>query len=372
MGAPFDPQLPSVIMMNGGPGGLSMEPYESLVEALPGYNVVHFQVRGAGCNTYPLDASYDRYLNTEFTAYDVEHLRQALGIEQWAAAFGVSYGTNTARMYGRLFPARVKLLVLDSVDGGNHEDINGYLPLFYTVFNKLAARFEKKSEHAIAPHHFLNMKRQIEEDFLQIAHYPDNSIFGWLYDEGIGKDMDLKRSRPYVLALLSLVYSGEVEGNLADLMGVMLFGELEPHLKAGLEAAHHQVLENTDRHFYSFLFSDYADLTKGKEFLSWRVSKAFDENEEDPLPLCSPVPIFALQGDLDVATPIDLTVKALSNQKCYSGGVTLAVFKGIGHSVVGETCGSALLRSVMSGSSPDQALTANAECKDQPIEFFKW
>lgn len=59
----------------------------------------------------PLDP---RLITTEAIARDLEALRQALGAEQLNLV-GISYGTRVALSYDRLFPGRVRALVLDGV-----------------------------------------------------------------------------------------------------------------------------------------------------------------------------------------------------------------------------------------------------------------
>lgn len=60
-----------------------------------------------------LDADPAQY-TTEAAAYDLDAVRAALGYEQ-VSLLGVSYGTRAALAYLRLFPERVRALVLDGV-----------------------------------------------------------------------------------------------------------------------------------------------------------------------------------------------------------------------------------------------------------------
>ena len=53
------------------------------------------------------------YLATEYTAHDMDAIRQALGDEK-LTYFGYSYGTFLGAMYADLFPDRVRALVLDA------------------------------------------------------------------------------------------------------------------------------------------------------------------------------------------------------------------------------------------------------------------
>jgi pimeloyl-ACP methyl ester carboxylesterase len=55
-----------------------------------------------------------RYYTTTIAMQDYDQVREALGYEQ-LNLFGVSYGTRAAQVYMRLFPERVRTVVLDSV-----------------------------------------------------------------------------------------------------------------------------------------------------------------------------------------------------------------------------------------------------------------
>lgn len=55
-----------------------------------------------------------RYYTTSIAMADYDKVREALGYEQ-LNLFGVSYGTRAAQVYLRLFPERVRTMVLDSV-----------------------------------------------------------------------------------------------------------------------------------------------------------------------------------------------------------------------------------------------------------------
>ncbi|WP_328345502.1 alpha/beta hydrolase [Streptomyces violaceus] len=54
------------------------------------------------------------YINTVSAAHDIEAIRQALGARK-INYFGYSYGTYLGAVYGRLYPQRVRRMVLDSI-----------------------------------------------------------------------------------------------------------------------------------------------------------------------------------------------------------------------------------------------------------------
>lgn len=55
-----------------------------------------------------------RQYTTSVAVRDLEHVRDALGIERWNV-YGVSYGTRVAQHYLRRYPQRVRSLILDGV-----------------------------------------------------------------------------------------------------------------------------------------------------------------------------------------------------------------------------------------------------------------
>ncbi|KUN89703.1 peptidase [Streptomyces bungoensis] len=142
----------------GGPGGSGLTLAGFVASALPEkvaarYDVIGFDPRGVGRSTPALDCApghfrpvrpdtvpatpelerrnlaraesfaaacgrrYARvlpYLNTADAARDMDAVRQALGARQ-LTYFGYSYGTYLGAVYAKLFPERVRRLVLDSI-----------------------------------------------------------------------------------------------------------------------------------------------------------------------------------------------------------------------------------------------------------------
>ncbi|MGW5772437.1 alpha/beta hydrolase [Streptomyces longwoodensis] len=142
----------------GGPGGSGLPLAGFVASALPKavasqYDVIGFDPRGVGESTpaldcrpghfdpvrpdsLPLNASVERanvqraktfaaacgstyasvlpYLDTPDTARDMDAIRQALGARR-LNYFGYSYGTYLGAVYAKLYPQRVRRLVLDSI-----------------------------------------------------------------------------------------------------------------------------------------------------------------------------------------------------------------------------------------------------------------
>jgi len=134
---------PVLLVLGGGPGqamatgnGLQLIPR---MHELSGMRVAMVDQRGTGktairCGalqraalsdlTVPPAGAVERcgrslgsrraFYSTTDTVADLDAIRQALGLEQWAI-LGVSYGTYVAERYARAHPDRVTHLVLDSV-----------------------------------------------------------------------------------------------------------------------------------------------------------------------------------------------------------------------------------------------------------------
>lgn len=142
-----DRPLPDpIVVLPGGPGQAGTEVAAIAELALAGArrdrDVVLFDPRGTGRSTKlscddgadiadrlarspeqeaarlaacaPRLAIAPRLVTTEVIARDLEDVRAALGVEQLSLV-GISYGTRLALTYDRLFPGRVRAMVLDGV-----------------------------------------------------------------------------------------------------------------------------------------------------------------------------------------------------------------------------------------------------------------
>src|SRR5262249_49151860 len=76
------------------------------------YNVVHIHTRGVGMSQIEASNRYDKYLRNEYIIGDAEAVRVDLGITQWDAVIGQSYGTLLANEYAARFPRHVGRLLL--------------------------------------------------------------------------------------------------------------------------------------------------------------------------------------------------------------------------------------------------------------------
>ncbi len=114
--------------------------YDLLDEALPVQEVVDR-------NRAVLDDCRGRWLedgadltsfNSRESAADVEHLRRALGFDEWDI-YGVSYGTRLALTVMRDHPEGIRAVVLDSTDPPEGDSIAALLPNLSRALHRLFA-----------------------------------------------------------------------------------------------------------------------------------------------------------------------------------------------------------------------------------------
>lgn len=139
-----NPKPDAFTVINGGPGGSSIEFYVDQANAfraiLRERDIVVIDQRGTGASN-PLDCPelealntlYDetrfaeatdaclaqlpsdpRYFTTSIAVQDLEAIREALGYAQ-LNVYGVSYGTRVAQHYLRRYPGSVRTLIIDGV-----------------------------------------------------------------------------------------------------------------------------------------------------------------------------------------------------------------------------------------------------------------
>jgi pimeloyl-ACP methyl ester carboxylesterase len=94
------PNRQFILFIPGGPGEI-VDPRNSDLRALEkDFNVIYFDIRGAGNSQIPLSKVYDKYLRAEHVVADIDKLRQRLDIKSWDAIYAHSWGTIVAQLYG--------------------------------------------------------------------------------------------------------------------------------------------------------------------------------------------------------------------------------------------------------------------------------
>lgn len=162
----------TLVMLAGGPGqaGTPMPPDDPVAAAVPAYDVVMLDQRGTGkgalrCAALDAPDASDgpgavgrcaqqvgptrAYFATSDSVKDLEMLRQALGVEQFALG-GISYGTYVTQYYARDYPSRVSHMVLDSVvDPARFDGFDP--PMFESVAPVLTSLCAKSRCKGITP-----------------------------------------------------------------------------------------------------------------------------------------------------------------------------------------------------------------------------
>lgn len=111
----FDPNLPSYILVDGGPGQ-NTHLLSDIIGS--GINEIRFDQRGVGCSAPKTWEEYsDPGLYSSLnTARDIEEIRKAYGVSK-LSVYGISYGTIPATIYANKFENETKALVIEGVVG---------------------------------------------------------------------------------------------------------------------------------------------------------------------------------------------------------------------------------------------------------------
>ena len=97
-----------LVLINGGPGGTHHYFHPWFSRASDYARVIYYDQRGTGLSDFePGDSGY----SVEQAVDDLDHMRQALGIDDWVV-LGYSYGGFLAQYYATTYPERVAGLVM--------------------------------------------------------------------------------------------------------------------------------------------------------------------------------------------------------------------------------------------------------------------
>ena len=110
----FDFAKPTILFFEGGPG-ISISDI-SFEKALPNFNFIYFDYRGAGFSHLRTLNDLNNPLNysSELIAKDAELLRKTIGVER-VSIWANSYGTAPATIYASKFASHVSAVVLEGV-----------------------------------------------------------------------------------------------------------------------------------------------------------------------------------------------------------------------------------------------------------------
>lgn len=117
-----NPDGEPILFLHGGPGAGCSEQDRCFFDP-EHFRIILFDQRGSGRST-PVGDLTDNTM--DYTAGDIEQLREYLGIERWHV-FGGSYGSTISLYYSQKFPQRCKSLVLRGIWLLREEEIDWWL-----------------------------------------------------------------------------------------------------------------------------------------------------------------------------------------------------------------------------------------------------
>ncbi len=233
--APVGDERSAVIALAGGPGQPALPFTEQFIRLLGPIiatrDLIVFDQRGIGLS-HPLSCHrFERalihgppgpaigecgaelgparsYYTTDETVADIEAIRQAGGYEK-LVLYGTSYGTKVAERYAQSYPGHVEALVLDSV-----VPPNGPEPL-----NRPTIEAVPRILHDLCAHRSCaRITRSPVDDLAKVVARAERRALRGRFIDG--------RGRPHRVTLSS-----------ADLLEILLEGDLEPALRAEFPAA---------------------------------------------------------------------------------------------------------------------------------------
>ena len=373
-----DPAKDAFTVINGGPGGSSVEMMVDLAPVLQAFtrerDVIVIDQRGTGqsapmvCQaltdtTDVLDAELTvkltqdcldklphdpRFFSTTIAVQDLEALRETLGYEH-LSVYGVSYGTRVALQYLRAYPKALRAVVIDGVVPpeltlGTNVALNSQKTLDNVFarcatttscaesFPNLEADFHRLSERLRSSPVSLEIQHPITGEPTQIdVSYGHLAI--WIR---------LSLYAPASTALIPLIIdqAANAENYLPVAASALrMLHQLNNSMNYGM---HNAVVCTEDAPFYNDALEDFDTLEKtylGREMYDTLKSMCsiwpagvIDEAMKEPV--LSDVPTLILSGELDPITPPvygEAVLPGLTNAKH-------VVAPGQGHGTISRGC----------------------------------
>ena len=297
-----------------------------------------------------LDADL-RFYTTDIAMQDLDRVRSALGYEA-INLYGVSYGTRAALVYLKMYPARVRSVILDAVvdpafvlyqdaaqDGQRSLDLfferceadkacSFTYPGLRSEFDAVLRKLEDSSVDTTIPHPVTGKSLQFTVTQTTIT----NIIFNILYSADL-------------VAMLPLaIHQAYAEDNYAPLITQAYL------LDAGIY----------DGMFYAVACTEDAPLVTGAEGVEGifgssvqnfvEVCETWPRREPPKIvhePILSDVPVLMLSGEADPITPpwhAEALTESLSNS-------LHLIFSGMGHGNGGSECAARIMDSFVETGS---------------------
>jgi len=323
-------------------------------------------------------AGNPRFYTTTIAMQDYDLVRAALGYERFNL-FGVSYGTRAAQVYLRLFPDRVRTMVLDSVTpqelalGTEHA-----LKLDQALHRVLSACEKDATCHGAYP----NVTQSLDS----LIHALDESPVEVTVDHPLtGQPLTLKFDREVLAsAIRFLMYSAETQallplliheaattGHFERLASQMLItaSSLTDSISQGMELS---VICSEDFPLFAGHDGDgevpgSASLMGDSMLKASRIQCGIWPRGDIPVDFHTPVvsdkPILLLSGELDPVTPPEYAERVKAH---FSNSLHL-VAPGQGHSVSGRGCmGQLIADFIIAGDSRKLDTACLAQLQSSP------
>ncbi|MCH8227796.1 MAG: alpha/beta fold hydrolase [Proteobacteria bacterium] len=298
-----------------------------------------------------------RYYTTTIAMQDFDKVRAALGYAS-VNLFGVSYGTRAAQVYLRLFPARVRTMVLDSVVPQTLALVTDHAQnLDHTLYRVLKACDQDSDCHEAFPDSAQKLSELIEKldetpVEVTVTHPTTGKPHELIFDrEVMASSLRFLTYTSETQAMLPLlVYEAATENHFERLASQMLIAAtgLQQSISQGMELS---VICAEDFPFFpnnsdnsQYLMGDLILQASAIQCGIWPadpVPAGFHE------PVRSDIPVLLLSGELDPVTPPRYAEQLLP----WFPNATHLIAPGQGHSITGRGClGKLVSEFIIAGS----------------------
>lgn len=229
----FDPKRPTMIVVDGGPGGNS-HLHSKLTK---NFNELHFDQRGIVCSQPP---SLTHLTNPDFysstaIAHDIEAIRQHYGLKTFSL-YASSYGTVPATIYASLYPKNLKALVLEGVQYNSNNKVleRRYIHHLQRLYDSLSPNAQKGVDA------YFTQSRSHNFSQLAFAFFRRNDGFNSAkkYLEALffqGERFSYSRIDYQVLNLIKMMLT-QVEDLSSPLSSAFDFDSQRPHLLTSIDS----------------------------------------------------------------------------------------------------------------------------------------
>lgn len=392
---PYDQNLESILVINGGPGGLdNLSRAKTITEQLAGFNVVFFHIRGGGCSAFKNNSiTVDKEIDSMSVVNDMESIRKTYGVSQWKSVLGFSYGTNIARLYANLHSSAVESIVLEGLDSLSAKALrdakekseigmSNTLDLeSQSVLEKIRARYtQSPNVRQYFQGSELNskiMSGTAVSDYLKFLSVRRNyfllgfwSSYKPILEEHFhsrSQEMPKHFNKATFGAITFLAYSPLSEASDSAVIVVLsqIYDVELPHEIA--EQFYKFFSEDIAFFFYPFLNPNYVSSFSKSGGMSERVRQSVVANDSSLTykDFCSNVKTLVINGSADAATPVENVDAYLVDKTCATNQQNASlIVEGGGHSSFSSlACLSRASIQFINGSDTSNLSVALKDCK---------